>query len=230
MTRQPKPVAKIITPITDTLVLSYAADLTGLDGQIKELQNAKKRVYEALREDHGKQAAKALKAAVTIHSMDSEKRQQAEDIDTEAFRMLGIIETGTTLANSDDAHVARGAHEADHDPDTGEIIEPAEHPAADADGQTLSSDAGSSAPIQPETADSTQPQGQSGTMPNDGGEDVAAHDELLDTHSDVALAGEGRGADSVALGSDVEPVAPSNIIPIPLVTGGTSIRHHGPVA
>lgn len=125
----------VSTDMSDTLVTAYADDLLELDQQITDLQGAKKRVYETIREDHGKKAAKALKIAVTVHAMDSEKRNQADEIDAEAQRLLAIIETGTALANSDDAHVARGAHETiDHDPVTGEIIEnnePAEHPAAD---------------------------------------------------------------------------------------------------
>jgi hypothetical protein len=87
-----KPATKIEpTEISDTLVAAYADDLLELDQQIDDLQQSKKRVYEAIRDDHGKKAAKALKIAVTIHAMDSGKRQQAEEIDTEAQRMLAII-------------------------------------------------------------------------------------------------------------------------------------------
>lgn len=118
--------------------------------------------------------------------------------------------------------------------------EPAEHPAADADEQAHSSDAGSSAPIQEigasglavtgvgpasavhsgsviagdaRNAGSTDYPATGDEAQSDaGGENVADHAERQTGFSDVALAGEGRGADSVALGSDVEPVAPSTII------------------
>lgn len=60
---------------------------------------------------------------------------------------------------------------------------------------------------------STQPQGYGGTdaqasveSESRGGENVVPH-ELQIENSDVALAGEGRGADPVALGSAVEPGA-----------------------
>ena len=65
---------------------------------------------------------------------------------------------------------------------------------------------------------STQPQGYGGTdaqasveSESTGGENVDHHAPAIE-NSDVALAGEGRGADPVALGSDVEPVARSNVV------------------
>lgn len=68
----------------------------------------------------------------------------------------------------------------------------------------------------PETASSSQPQADSGTRAvetdpvkagNRGGENVAGHDRIQIGTASPALGGEGRGADSEALGSDVEPVA-----------------------
>ena len=106
------------------IITSWAADLFELEDQIEALQDAKKDLYKAIREEHGKKTANALKQAVKISRMDDEKRDEADEIDAETHRMLGIIETGTSLANMDDAHVARGAREQIVHGEDGEIIEP----------------------------------------------------------------------------------------------------------
>lgn len=77
----------------DNILVSWAADLDGLEGQIEALQDAKRDLYATVREEHGKATAAALKKAVKIARMDSEKRDDAEEIDAEAERILALIES-----------------------------------------------------------------------------------------------------------------------------------------
>lgn len=81
------------TPGANT-VLSWVSELAELEDQIEALQEAKRDFYAAIREEHGKPVASGLKAALRIHRMDSEKRAAADQIDTEAARILAIIEAG----------------------------------------------------------------------------------------------------------------------------------------
>lgn len=65
-----------------------------LDDQLDALQSAKRNIVSSLREEHGKVVADAFKAAMRIRRMDGEKRMQAEAVDAEAFRILGILAKG----------------------------------------------------------------------------------------------------------------------------------------
>jgi uncharacterized protein (UPF0335 family) len=78
--------------VSDNLIASWAHDLFDLEDQIEALQEGKKDLYASIRDEHGKQTANALKRAVKLARMDSEKRDEADALDTEAFRILGIIE------------------------------------------------------------------------------------------------------------------------------------------
>jgi hypothetical protein len=78
--------------VSENLIASWAHDLFELEDQIEALQDGKKDLYAAIRDEHGKQTANALKRAVKLARMDSEKRDEADALDTEAFRILGIIE------------------------------------------------------------------------------------------------------------------------------------------
>jgi hypothetical protein len=71
---------------------AYAADLLDLEEQIDALQDSKRDLYKAIRDEHGKGEAKSLKRAVQLSRMDAGKRDEAEAVDTEAQRMLKIIE------------------------------------------------------------------------------------------------------------------------------------------
>jgi uncharacterized protein (UPF0335 family) len=73
---------------------AYAADIFTIEDQIVALQTGKRDLFKAIREEHGKQEANALKAAIRLARMDGEKRDEAEAVDTEAQRMLAIIEKG----------------------------------------------------------------------------------------------------------------------------------------
>lgn len=73
---------------------AYAADLLDLEDQITALQDSKRDLYATIRDEHGKAEANALKQAVKLSRMDSEKRTERDEIDTEAQRMLAIIEKG----------------------------------------------------------------------------------------------------------------------------------------
>lgn len=108
-----------------------------LDEQIQALQDAKKDIAGRLREEHGKIIADAFKAAMKIRRMDSEKRSKAEEVDAEAFRILGILSAprATRIAKDVPTATAEGlkqtyaayVHNRDlprHDPATGEVFEP----------------------------------------------------------------------------------------------------------
>jgi hypothetical protein len=73
---------------------AYAADLLDLEDQIEALQTSKRDLYKAIRDEHGKSDANSLKLAVKLSRMDGEKLIEAEAVDTEARRMLAIIENG----------------------------------------------------------------------------------------------------------------------------------------
>lgn len=77
--------------MSDDAIAAYAADLIDLEAEIEAKQTAKKDVYANLRDTYGKKAAAALKLAIKRHRMDSDKRQAADELDTEAERFLAVI-------------------------------------------------------------------------------------------------------------------------------------------
>ena len=140
------------------------------------------------------------------------------------------------------------ADDAEHDPATGEVIEQPDALEQGGHGTSQS-------PITTDAPASDEP----GDRADRGGENVADHDvrRFENRDRDVALAGEGRGADPVALRSAVEPGAPnsepgngqsggmpgsagaqameeassdvSSIVPRRITPGGQSIEHMGSV-
>ena len=81
-------------PAGDNTLLSWSDELDQLDAQIKALQDSKRDFYAAIRDNHGKTTADALKAAQRIRGMDSEKRAKAEQVDAETARILAVLERG----------------------------------------------------------------------------------------------------------------------------------------
>jgi len=75
-------------------------ELSQLDEQISALQGAKKDIYTKVRENYGKKTADALKLAVKLNSLPSEKRSDRDAVEEDAFRILAIIQA---------PRVARGA-------------------------------------------------------------------------------------------------------------------------
>lgn len=63
-------------------------------------QGALRGLLKTLREEHGKKTADAFKLAMKLDALTPEKRTEAEDIETDAFRILQIIQA---------PRVARGA-------------------------------------------------------------------------------------------------------------------------
>lgn len=79
-------------------IAAYAADLLDLEDQIEALQDGKRDLYKTIREEHGRLEADAIKNALRIVRMDSEKRAKVEATDAETARMVKIIEVGTVVA------------------------------------------------------------------------------------------------------------------------------------
>lgn len=93
---------------------AYAADLLDLEDQLGALQDAKRDLYAAIREEHGKGEAASLKLAVKLSRMDEGKRADAEAVDAEAQRMLAIIAKSraprATRAIARDVPISEPAH------------------------------------------------------------------------------------------------------------------------
>lgn len=71
-----------------------------IEDRIEEGQADKKNFISHIREQYGRRAANAFKLAMKTRRMGSDKRQEAEEIDAEAARILDIL---------DKPRVARGA-------------------------------------------------------------------------------------------------------------------------
>ncbi|EJN04271.1 hypothetical protein [Phyllobacterium sp. YR531] len=78
-------------------------ELSQLDEQIQALQTAKKNIYGSVRDNFGKRTADALKLAVKLNSMPSEKRMDRDAVEEDAFRILAIIQA-PRVARSERAH------------------------------------------------------------------------------------------------------------------------------
>jgi hypothetical protein len=111
--------------IGDNTIAAYAAELMDLEDAVDAAQGDKKFFFENAREAHGKDFAKSLKLAVKIARTEPEKLQEAEAVEAEAERFLGIIRQGLA---------ARGAR-------TREIIE--EFPPETADQVPATTNGGS---------------------------------------------------------------------------------------
>lgn len=196
------------------------------DAEIQALQDSKRDTYEeqraALTAADGKEVARAeidgLKKAV-------QRRRQVAKHGVEA------VEQKDALVEEILAEVANAPRATRESAKTVPITEPATAPtpqsvaaAVEAQPLGIAGEAvalASPAPIQPETANSTQPQGQSGKSDNAGGENEAVARSPIDTGTarEEAVAAvtnddSVRRADAseMALGSDVETVAQNSTV------------------
>lgn len=111
--------------VGDNVILSWVGELDELEQQIEDLQTAKRDFYAGIRDQHGKATAAGLKAAMRVHRMDSEKRLAADEVDDEAQRILSVIENGPSRTRAPRATREAPAPLPPHDPETGEVDEPA---------------------------------------------------------------------------------------------------------
>lgn len=131
-----------MSDVGDNLIASWCGELAEMEALIEALQKSKKDFYGTVRDKHGKKLAASLKLAMKLSRMDSEKLIEAEEIDTEAQRILGIIERAARAPRATRTREAAeeinrnasnsGAHSAKtapgeitpaHDAETGEIID-----------------------------------------------------------------------------------------------------------
>ncbi len=77
----------------DNQIKDWAESLSEMDDQIGTLQGGKRDLYASIRESHGKKVADALKMAVRLSRMDSDEIEARDQRDTEAERMLAIIQS-----------------------------------------------------------------------------------------------------------------------------------------
>jgi hypothetical protein len=199
--------------LSDNLILSDVAALNELDDQIEALQGGKRELIAARRDEHGKRYANALKNAVKLSRMDSEKRAELDETDAETFRILTLIETGRAPR----ATPAREIIE-EFDPVTGEIHddEP-KSTGAELSGEAPRGPAVDEAPhhIQESQADAATPASNGFSTSFAGTEgDIDRH--LIpaaggDTGgSDSGLGGDGLPEVATALGSGMSDTAPPN--------------------
>ena len=193
--------------LTDEAIAAYAAQLLDLEADIEALQDDKKDVYANLREAYGKKAADSLKLAIKRHRMDADKREAADEIDAEAERFLTVI------------RAPRATHAIanpvpDHNPETGEIIEPTGNDAGGAEDEAVANDAEPSAqPIpEPLIVDPSDPQWSGAAEGNEAG---LAAQETIATADAPPLA----GANDDRGGKVTPPTAPAPVI---------TIRTHNP--
>lgn len=78
----------------NNIVKNWAAELADLENQINDLQEAKRDFYKAIRDEHGRIIADALKNAMRLSRLDDAKRATLADVDGETDRLLSIIEGG----------------------------------------------------------------------------------------------------------------------------------------
>lgn len=168
---------------------AYAADLLDLEDQITALQDSKRDLYASIRDEHGKAEANALKQAVKLSRMDGEKRTERDEIDTEAQRMLAIIEKSraprATRESAKTVPVPEIPSIEGVRPETPSLIEVADD--ANAGGEDV---------------DASDPETISGKP--DATSPVVARVTAIEIDDD----GKER-ADAHGFGSDVEPVAPT---------------------
>jgi hypothetical protein len=117
--------------ISDTTILGWVDELSALDQQIKDLQDAKRDFIAAIREQHGKPKADGLKTALRLKRMDGDKRLEAEEADEFACRIISLVENGpprTRAPRATREEAAPSPVTPPHDPETGEVED---LPAAD---------------------------------------------------------------------------------------------------
>lgn len=122
----------------------YAEELDVLEAELEATQTAKKDIYKAVRDLHGRVTADALKTAMRLRRMKAEKRQHHEEVDAVVFDILTAIGDSQPSRRRarppelrDGAAAARVAHNSkvegaspspasspvQHDPETGEITD-----------------------------------------------------------------------------------------------------------
>ena len=111
--------------VGDNTIATWCAELGEFENQIEALQTAKRDFYARVREEHGKPLAASLKLAVKLSRTDDEKLRAADEIDAEAWRIVGII------AKSRAPRATRARENIEEfDQETGEFIE-AGNPVSD---------------------------------------------------------------------------------------------------
>lgn len=94
-------------------IAAYADNLIALEAERDAAQGRIKDVYGNARETYGKRFADSLKLAIKRHRMDADKRDAADEVDADAERMVGIINSpraprATRSANTVPEHDADG--------------------------------------------------------------------------------------------------------------------------
>ncbi len=111
--------------VGDNTIATWCAELNQFESQIEALQGAKRDFYAKVREEHGKPLAASLKLAVKLSRTDDEKLRAADEIDAEAWRIVGII------AKSRAPRATRARESIEQfDRETGEFLE-AGNPVSD---------------------------------------------------------------------------------------------------
>ena len=108
--------------VGQNVILSWVGELAHLEQKIEDLQGAKRDFYAGIREQHGKPTADGLKTAMRLRRMDGEKRAEADEAGEIAAHILAVIENGPSRTR---ATRATREESPPHDPETGEVVEPA---------------------------------------------------------------------------------------------------------
>lgn len=95
--------------ISDTTILGWVDEMSALEQQIKDLQDAKRDFIASIRETHGKPKADGLKTALRLKRMDGEKRLEAEEADEFACHVIALIEKGPSRTRAPRATHTREA-------------------------------------------------------------------------------------------------------------------------
>lgn len=162
--------------LSDEAIAGYVAHALDLEDEATRVQEDKREFFKSTREAHGKKFVTGLKLAIKVALMDADKRQEAEEIDAEAERILGIMRRGLHVARgartrgADEVTTSNASVPEGFDPETGEEVtapvpaSAASNSQAERRPESTEQSAGanaeerapaSSAPIQPVTAAQT---------------------------------------------------------------------------
>jgi len=99
---------------------SWAKDLGDLEDQIATIQDMKKHVYVNIRATYGKQVADAMKSAMRLFRMDTDRRAEAEDVDARARAIVEILDKGDHSSTTGEEIISTDENfKIAQDPDTG---------------------------------------------------------------------------------------------------------------
>lgn len=70
---------------------ALAAEYEAFEARLEEVQTDKKDFLSHIRDQYGRRMANAFKLAMKTRRMGSDKRQEAEEVDAEAARILDIL-------------------------------------------------------------------------------------------------------------------------------------------